>query len=261
VSAAMHVSRRGFGRDMTFFLLAYAIAVLTGCIAILVVHQIVPWLLVLLYVFFIYMTVRDKSEMADEEDLKPLYMQWSTTVPTIRLIVIQLVAALGLIIGGAHLLTSGIENIALALRMPTFVLSALLIPLATELPETLNSVVWIHQGKDSLAIGNITGAMVFQSTLVPAMGIWMTPWNLTGDAMFTGTLTLAAAAFTYGMFKLHGVLSPWILLVASSLYWILPMQTIAIRYNADYVYWIFGSLIGIILLVAAGTGMSPKRAL
>ena len=38
-------------------------------------------------------------------------------------------------------------------------------PIATELPEKFNSVIWVRQGKDTLAMGNITGAMVFQSTI------------------------------------------------------------------------------------------------
>ena len=41
-------------------------------------------------------------------------------------------------------------------------LSLILSPLATELPEKYNSVVWIRQSKDHLALANITGAMVFQ---------------------------------------------------------------------------------------------------
>ena len=45
------------------------------------------------------------------------------------------------------------------------VLSLVLAPLATELPEKANSFFWVREGKDSLALGNITGAMVFQSTI------------------------------------------------------------------------------------------------
>ena len=38
-------------------------------------------------------------------------------------------------------------------------------PLATELPEKPNSVLWMREGKDALALGNVTGAMVFQATV------------------------------------------------------------------------------------------------
>ena len=44
-------------------------------------------------------------------------------------------------------------------------LALVIAPIATELPEKFNSVIWVRQGKDTLAMGNITGAMVFQSTI------------------------------------------------------------------------------------------------
>jgi cation:H+ antiporter len=257
----MHVSEQGFSRDMTVFLLAYSFAVLTGCIPLEIVHKVVPWLLVCVYLLFIVLTLKDKTGANNSETLKPLYIQTKSDKPSLTLIIIQLVFALLLIVGGAHFLTIGIEKIASMIQMPAFVLSALLIPLATELPETLNSVVWIRQGKDRLALGNITGAMVFQSTLVPAVGIWMTPWNLTWEAMLTGGLTLAAATFTFGMYRVYGTLQPWMLLCASSLYWILPMQSIAIRYPDDGgVYWGFGILILFVLVAAAGTTIRRHRA-
>ncbi len=256
----IQMSGHGFERDMTVFLVAYALVVLAGCIPMQSVHKGVPWLLVVVYLCFIVVTLRDKSEMTVSEKLKPLYFQYKEHSPRLHTILLQLFLALLLIVLGAHFLTGSIEEIAIILQMPAFVLSALLIPLVTELPETLNSVVWIRQGKDRLAVGNITGAMVFQSTLVPAVGIWMTPWNLTWEAMLTGALTLAAAAFTFGMFRLRGVLLPWMLFCASSLYWLLPMQTIALRYQEDnIIYWIFGIIIGVVLLIAAGSSFTRRR--
>ncbi len=257
----MHVSELGFSRDMTVFLLAYAMAVVAGSIQIPIVHKVVPWLLVCIYLVFLIFTLKDKTGGNDNGELKPLYIQMKSQKPLMLTIVVQIFFALLLIVGGAHFLTGGIEKIASIIQMPPFVLSALLIPLATELPETLNSVVWIRQGKDRLAIGNITGAMVFQSTLVPAVGIWMTPWNLTWEAMLTGGLTLAAATFTFGMYRVYGRLLPWMLLSASSLYWILPMQSIAMRYPDDGgAYWGFGILIFLVLTAAAGSTFRRHRA-
>ena len=42
----------------------------------------------------------------------------------------------------------------------------------------MNSILWIRKGKDTLAIANITGAMVFQGLLLPVMGIALTDWQL-----------------------------------------------------------------------------------
>jgi cation:H+ antiporter len=63
----------------------------------------------------------------------------------------------------------------------------LLSPVATELPETMNAIIWIRQGKHRLALANISGAMLIQATIPTALGLFFTPW------LFDDALTLAAA--------------------------------------------------------------------
>jgi cation:H+ antiporter len=48
-------------------------------------------------------------------------------------------------------------------------------PIATELPEAANAVLWIRKGKDTLAIGNITGAMVFQASIATIVALVFAP--------------------------------------------------------------------------------------
>ena len=74
--------------------------------------------------------------------------------------------------------------------MPSLVLALVLAPVATELPEKFNSIIWIGKKKDTLALGNITGAMVFQSSIIPALGIMTTPWQLDGISLLSGLLVL-----------------------------------------------------------------------
>ena len=52
-----------------------------------------------------------------------------------------------------------------ALGVSEILLALVIAPIATELPEKFNSLIWVRQGKDTLAMGNITGAMVFQSAI------------------------------------------------------------------------------------------------
>ncbi|TDY48061.1 cation:H+ antiporter [Alicyclobacillus sacchari] len=249
----LHIQRRAYMRDMLCFLTAYVLSMLPALFPLPQVRHFVPFALVLLYIGFVVLTIRDKAEAADAGDLKSLYLQPGVGEPSFGLVSLQLLVSLALIVGGAHILTGGVEQIALQIGLPTFVLSALIIPLATELPETLNSVVWIRQGKDSLALGNVTGAMVFQSTLVPALGIWMTPWNLTAEARLTAVLTFSAALFTVVMYRVRRVLEPWTLLIASTLYFVLPMLTLVKRFHQAHYYWIFGGVIAIIVVMALFT--------
>ena len=70
-------------------------------------------------------------------------------------------------------------------------------PIATELPEKFNSVIWISRGKDRLALGNITGAMAFQSTMIPAMGLLLCDWTLTLSAWLSSACLLFSAGVLY----------------------------------------------------------------
>ncbi len=222
--------------------MAYSSVLVIGIIRADWLHNVAPFALLALYGLFVWRTVRNSSS-GDDEELHPLYLQWKAETPSGGAVAFQLTVSLLAIVGGAHLLSKGVEQIASLWNLPPFVVSAILIPLVTELPETLNSVVWIRQEKDGLALGNITGAMVFQSTIVPALGIWLTPWQLNGQALLTGGLTLAAGALIFGFFRLRHQLVPGILIAASLLYWLLPLQTVASRYNVVEAWWVSGALI------------------
>ena len=103
---------------------------------------------------------------------------------------------------GAELFVHGVEDIARSLGIGTLVLALVLAPLATELPEKANSVLWVRAGKDSLALGNVTGAMVFQATIPVAFGMLATPWQLDRFAVAAACLGLAGG--TVALWALRG---------------------------------------------------------
>ena len=132
-------------------------------------------------------------------------------------ILLQLAIGLALLIFGAKGFIHGIEGTSHILGISALLLSLLIIPIATELPEKVNSILWIRRGKDTLAFGNITGAMVFQGTLLPAIGIMLTPWQPRIEVLTGVLVTLVAAAWL----RLHarsGGLPVWTLLVNGGLY-------------------------------------------
>jgi cation:H+ antiporter len=96
-------------------------------------------------------------------------------------------------------------------------LSLLIIPIATELPEKVNSILWIRKGKDTLAFSNITGAMVFQGTLLPAIGIMLTPW-LPRKEMIVGVIITLVAAIWMRYLVAKGGIRVWHLLFNGALY-------------------------------------------
>ena len=86
------------------------------------------------------------------------------------------------------------ESIAETIGVAPLIVALILAPLATELPEKANSVLWMRQGKDILAVGNITGAMAFQATIPVVLGLTLTDWDLDRYALAAGIAGLAGAA-------------------------------------------------------------------
>ena len=133
------------------------------------------------------------------------------------MIVLQLLLGLALLIAGAKGFINGVEEASHILGISALLLSLLIIPIATELPEKVNSILWIRKGKDTLAFGNITGAMVFQGTLLPAIGIMLTPWEPRKEVLWGIIITLVAAVWLrYLMAK--GGIRVWHLLVNGAMY-------------------------------------------
>ena len=90
--------------------------------------------------------------------------------------------------------------------------------MATELPEKFNSVIWMRARKDTLALGNITGAMVFQSTFPVSIGLLFTDWRLPFVALFSGMLALASGVVFYVTLRVRHTLTWWSLAGAGSMY-------------------------------------------
>src|SRR5205085_3962899 len=81
---------------------------------------------------------------------------------------------------GAVFFVDAVEHHATSLGVQETLLALVVAPIATELPEKFNSIIWVRQGKDTLAMGNITGAMVFQSTIptVVALVFASSHWSI-----------------------------------------------------------------------------------
>jgi cation:H+ antiporter len=97
-------------------------------------------------------------------------------------------------VGGAHLFVEEVIAVAESLGAEVLILSLVLAPLATELPEKANSFFWVREGKDTLALGNITGAMVFQSMIPVSFGLAFTTWDLDKFGIASMALGLAGGA-------------------------------------------------------------------
>jgi cation:H+ antiporter len=182
-------------RDLLFFGGFCGVALLLGIGSPDWLRYGAAGLLLATYAVYVWRTVRGGGEEAKEHELRPLYFDLSRSDPPHTLAVAaQFVLALGAIIGGAHLFVEELVGLAETTGVSALFLSLVLSPLATELPEKVNSVLWIREGKDDLAFGNVTGAMVFQSAVPVSIGLLFTDWTLEPVAVLAMCLALAGGA-------------------------------------------------------------------
>ncbi|HUW37467.1 MAG TPA: hypothetical protein VMV91_09045 [Rhodocyclaceae bacterium] len=215
--------RGGLVRDLDFFLMAFALA----AAAMFIPHQAryvrgaLSFALVLIYFVYLLLTLRASAKLVEEghgtEAGARMLLARIGLPETLPTILLQLAAGLALLVFGAKGFIHGVEGAAQLFGISALLLSLLIIPIATELPEKVNSILWIRRGKDTLALGNITGAMVFQGTLLPAIGIMLTPWQPRIEVLTGIVVTLLAVLWLRSQAR-SGGLRIWALLVNGGLY-------------------------------------------
>lgn len=221
-TGALHPEKTGLKRDLDTFLIAYVMTVTAVFLTAPVIRYLISSALVLLYVGYIFVTVRASRQLVIEghgtaADRKLFFAQFGISVNGLT-ITTQLLSGLILLVFAAKGFIHGVELVSTMLNITPLLLSLLIIPIATELPEKVNSILWIRRGKDTLAFGNITGAMVFQGTILPALGIAFTPWQARVEVLTAIAFTCIAALWLrLNIYRGRG-LRVWHLIINGGLY-------------------------------------------
>lgn len=182
-------------RDLSFFIIAYTLAIVASFIANLApLRFFIAFILLSIYPFYLYKTLRHEGEVGEEPEQLHLDRIFRRGSHKLRLIGPQVLIGIGGIIYGAFLFVDNVQDLALAVGVPSVILSLIIAPVATELPEKINSVLWARNGKDTLALGNVTGALVFQSCIPVAFGVAFTPWQLSAGTIATAIIAIACAS-------------------------------------------------------------------
>ena len=196
----VRIDETTIGRDVGFFLICFTIAAGAGVVELPFPSRVViAVLLVVAYAFYVRRTLASGGKM--EEVPGRLTLWRFPSRPPIWAVVAQALLALGMIVGGAHLFVDAVKHAAVAIGLPAGLISLVLAPLATELPEKFNSIFWVKDGKDTLALGNVTGAMVFQSTIPVSVGLLFMPWDLVPLDLLAVALALVSGAFFFAILK------------------------------------------------------------
>lgn len=213
-------------RDLGFFLIFFAAALVFGIANPPDPIRIAGALgFVAAYVVYVRRTLRAGGDVQEEDTIGPLIMdRRALGAPSLPIAGIQLMVGLVAIVAGAHLFVHELIEVSKALGAEPLILALVLAPLATELPEKANSFFWVRDGKDTLALGNITGAMVFQSTLPVALGVAFTDWDLDPSSIVSIGLGLTGGVVAYWALRLRGqfdalAIGLWGSLYAAFLIW------------------------------------------
>jgi cation:H+ antiporter len=214
----MNVDVGIISKDLTFFLIIYGIAVATTF-----VHEIV-WLKILiacclLVSYVVYFKLIISSDGSLLEDVEDLYLKKFCKLPENKFIIsIQVLLALAAIVLSAHYFIKYVQVLSQSIGISPLILSLIITPIATELPEKLNSIIWVGRKKETMAIGNITGAMVFQSCFPVVFGMIFTPWHLRGMTVVSAVLALFSAFANLLWLRIFKRMSPIMLMSGGLLY-------------------------------------------
>ena len=197
--------------DLGYFLVFFTLAAVAGILPLPYFAKVIlAAVLVGAYGYYVYRTIREGGggleEVPDKLTLWP-----SRPAPT-GAVVAQMLGALVVMALGARFFIEGVEHGSESLGIPAGLIALILAPLATELPEKFNSVIWLRDNKDTLAMGNITGAMVFQSTVPVSVGLLFTEWTLSRYALAGGVLALAGGALAYVALRRGRINAPFVVI-------------------------------------------------
>jgi cation:H+ antiporter len=215
-SLAVRVDHRRLARDQSWFLAIFAFKIGLGLVA----FAFKPWLGLLFvgaYGLYVWKELRDDEATDADEILEPLKLRPREAEPALAWIVLQGVIALSVIGVAARVFVGQIEGLGRMSGLSPHIIALLLSPVATELPEIMNALIWVRQGKERLALANISGSMMIQATIPSALAIGFTPWLLDASLLLAAAATALAVIVLWSMFR-RGVVGARALLPVGGLY-------------------------------------------
>lgn len=202
--------------DQTWFIAIFVVKVGLGLVA----FAFKPWLGLLFfaaYGVYFWREMRDDADAASHEGLEPLKLQPRRESPTTWAVLTQTLVTLVIIFVASQLFVRQLEWAGPVLGLSAVVVALLLAPVATELPEILNAIIWVRHGNTRLALANISGSMMIQATVPSGIGLLGTPWMFDTPLLLAGIATLASVIYLLVMFR-RGTITAARLTMAAGFY-------------------------------------------
>ncbi|TAM86462.1 MAG: sodium:calcium antiporter [Candidimonas sp.] len=215
-SARIDADQRRLAHDQSWFMVIFVAKLVLGVL----VFSWKPWLALLFlsaYGIYIWRELGAGGASLAGEDIGPLKICPCQSHPSVFRALLQTGVALVVIVVASNEFVRQIGTIALWSGVSPHIAALVLAPVATELPEIMNAIIWVRQGKERLALANISGSMMIQTTIPSAMAIGMTPWLLDTPLLVSGGITLLSVAGLRWAFG-HGTVGPNTLARSGALY-------------------------------------------
>ena len=202
------------GRDQAAFLGIFAFKVGLGLVA----FAWKPWCGLLFFAgYAAYVVIELRADdTGDAEELEPLTLGRSAS-PRLAPVLAQTLGTLAVIFVASQVFVAQLDWAGPQLGLSASVTALLLAPVATELPEVMNALIWVRQGKTQLALSNISGSMMVQATVPSGLGLLFTSWSFDGPLLLSGVVTFVAVAFLL-VALLRGKMGRWVLAFAGLFY-------------------------------------------
>lgn len=201
----LEVDHGKLSRDQAWFLLIFVVSISLG----LIDFAFKRWLGIALfaaYGLYVWREVRNDSQSTEADDeLQALKFRPRDKNPALGWAGLQTLLALVVIAIASRVFVAQLESIGHGLGISTQLVALLLSPVATELPETLNAVIWVKQGRERLALANVSGAMMIQATVPAGLGVLFTTWRFDAPLIAAGLVTTMALLVLWTLFRRRAV--------------------------------------------------------
>jgi cation:H+ antiporter len=190
IAKRINPNRDFFAKDSTWALvpvLIFILMILDGFIS-----RFDAALLLLLMGAYLIFLLQDAKNIPEEdiEDLDEGSFSWLTTIPL-------LLGSFLLVVIGAHFTVESAAEIAKSFGISEWIIGIIMISLGTSLPELVVSIAAAVKGKVDMAIGNIIGSNLANTTVVIGAAALTNPLKIDAPAylfdiatMFVATLLL-----------------------------------------------------------------------
>ena len=169
--------------------------------------------------YLAYLAYHMRRTEPESDELPPPLRLWrAPSRPPKWVVFAQLAIAVGLSLAGSRWFVGSVTAASSALHVSPLLLSLLISPIATELPELTNVWIWMRRCEDELAFGNVVGAMLFQTSVASTIAMLASPWHLSGPAYAACGAAMLGAATVLVLTVLRRRVEPLVLALCALFY-------------------------------------------